>query len=269
MTTITLRWAAAEAAVSTTDYKIYSDEAVSGTFVLVTTRDATNRGDGQYSPYATALTTEIAKDATSITVDTATNFANGDYAFIDNELFLLGGKSGSTFSSCVGGQGETVKSSHLAGASIFKAHESYAATVTFAANRHVIRFRIAQLDATVEAVPEEITAVSPTLPPTSNLCTVYGIVDDAGTPVSGLTVEMIVNQADNYHPSTGEQFIRRTKQKVTDADGYWEFFVARDRDHAGGDLYTITLSPENPIEKWVWGIRTIPDVDSVNVVECV
>ena len=268
MATVTLRWAAAEAAVSTTDYKIYSDEATSGTFVLVTTRDATNRGDGSYAPYATALTSEVAAGATSLTLDTATNFADGDYAFVENELFLLGGKSGSVFSACVGGQGETVKAKHLAGASVFKAHESYAATVSFG-SRKVVRFRIAQLDAGVEAVPEEITALNPTLPPTSNLTTIYGIVDDAGTPVANLPVELIINQADNYHPSTGEQFLRRSRRVTTDADGYWEFVVARDRAHAGGDLYTITISPDDTTEKWVWTVRTVPDVDSVNVVECV
>jgi hypothetical protein len=276
MTDITIRWNAKTGALSTTDYKIYSDVSASGTFVLLTTRDATNRGDGGYGPYTTTLSTAIGAGSPggtlSMTFADATNFANNEFVVIDREFFKLGGKSGSTFATCTPGLGGSLKRAHAAGATVTKAHESYALTGITFGSRHVIRYRISALDSGIESPVSEGLAIYPTpLTPTglytADYAIMYGILDNFGVPKSGVTVQLTINDADNFHPGTGELIYKRTYTTTSDNDGYWEIPVHRDISREGGDLYTLVIDPGGSGEE-SYTIRSIPDIESVHYLEC-
>lgn len=264
MTDVVLRWAGAGDADATTDYKIYSNVAAFNAFPLLITRDATT----PYAPVSTTLVAAIVAGATSLTVASDTNLANGDYVVIEREMFLLGGKSGTVFAASVGGQGGTIKRDHAAGASIYKAHETYTVTGVAFGSRKVVRYRIATLQGSVERVPSEFTAVNPTLPATNNLTTVWGILQDVqGNPQSGIAIQMVINDWDNYQPGTSESLHKDTETYTTDNDGYFEFFLPRDADHVGGDKFVLTLDTDaRPAREF--NINTIPDVDTINYLEC-
>src|SRR5262245_14672024 len=118
---IPLRWVGALDADLNTNYVIESDGAATGSFAQIVSQDATS----PYIPVATTLQGTLAAGATSLTMADGTNFANNDYVVIDREMVKLAGKSGNSFNAVVGGQGNTVKSSHANGAAIYKAHETY------------------------------------------------------------------------------------------------------------------------------------------------
>ena len=258
---ITLYWAGPSDADANTDYRIESDKGTSGTFATVATVDAT-------SPYASYTTTLDMADgltatAVSLTVDDATNFADDDYVVIDRELILLGGKSSETFSTCTRNRGGTMPVAHADAATVANAHETYTDSAVNFGSRHCIRYRVIRVESSGESVAAEFLAVNPTLPPTNNLCRIWGVLDNMSAPVSGVTVSLAIADSDNYHTDTSEVIRKATQTATTDNDGYFELLIPRNISRAGGDNFTLTIDPGNSGE-YARTITTVSDTDSVN-----
>lgn len=260
---VVLRWPGPAHATSSSDYKIYSDVAASGTFVLLTTRDATT----PYVSVSTTLAAEISSvTQTSIEVASATNFADGDYAVIDKELILLDDESGTTYTNVTRGLGGTRATTHANGATMYKAHETYTVSAVEFGSRHVIRYRIAHLLTGVEDVPAEYLAVWPSDPPTNNLATLWDVVTDIqGNVKAGVTVQLRIDQTDDSHAGTPESFYSEIETTTTDADGYFQFYIPRSIEQIGGAGYTLTIDPNGDANtKREKTITTVPNKNWVN-----
>ena len=266
MANVTIRWPAATDADVDTDYKIESDETTSGTFAEVTgsPQNASDRGDGSYTPYSTTLNGAITATDTSLTLTDATNFADGDYILIDKEMILLAGKSGSAFSGVTRGVGGTIPQAHSNGATVYHVHESFSDTPTYAAQRYVIRYRVTRVQGSDVSVAAEATAVNPPLPPTNNLITIWGIVEDIqGNPESGIAATLTISEADDYGQDTGEGILKTTETDSTDNDGFFSFYVRRDVARVGGGTYTLTVNGQS------FTIADLPDQEHINYLEAV
>ncbi len=266
MANVTLRWPAATDADASTDYKIESDVSTSGTFVALAASplNATDRGDGSYTPYQTTLSAALTAAATSLSLTSATNFDDGDYIIVDKEMILLAGKSGSSFSGVTRGVGGTIPQAHDSGAAVYQVHETHADTPTYASGRYVIRYRITRVQGSDTSVAAEATAVNPPLPPTNNLITLWGIVEDIqGNPENNITVQLTINEANDYGQDTGEGILKTTESTTTDADGFFYFYVRRDVAHVGGGVYTLTVNSQ------AFTIADLPDQEHVNYLEAV
>lgn len=266
MATVNLQWAAALDADVNTDYKIESDESTSGTFVELAASplNSTDRGDASYVPYETTLNGAITATDTDLTLTDATNFANGDYIVIDKEMILLAGKSGNAFSGCTRGAGGTIPQAHSNGAAVYAAHESHTDSPTYAASRYVIRYRITRVQSSDESVAAEAIGVNPPLPPTSNLITLWGIVEDIqGNPVENTSAKLALNEADDYGQDTGETILKTAQSSQTDADGFFYFYVRRDVTHIGGGVFTLTINNQD------FTITSLPDQASINYLRAI
>lgn len=266
MANVTLRWPAATDADVDTDYQIESDETTSGTFaeLAASPLDATNRGDGSYTPYQTTLSAALTAGATGLSLTDATDFDNGDYIMVDKEMILLAGKSGSAFSGVARGVGGTIPQAHDSGAAVYQVHEMHDDTPTYASERYVIRYRITRLQGSDTSVAAEATAVNPPLPPTNNLITLWGIVETIqGAPQANVAVQLTINEADDYGQDTGEGILKTTESAQTDADGFFFFYVRRDVAHVGGGVYTLTINSQ------AFTIADLPDQEHVNYLEAV
>ena len=259
---VTLWWRAYGSADANTDYKIYSDKAVSGTMVLLTTANAADRGDGNYYPYTSTLANDIAKGATSIELTGVTGWANGDRAKIDGETFIFDGLSSNTFGSCTPGADHTLSYAHTAGTTVYQMHETYTDSAVDFGSRQAIRYRVVVSLASGDLVAAECVAVNPTPPPTNDFCTVWGILDSTqGGPVEGNQITLQIRDGDNYNPRTAETYETGTITTTTDADGYWELFVPRDVAHLGGDVLTLTINGKSI------SISSVPDQDTICYLE--
>lgn len=284
MATVTLRWAGASDANSSTDYAVYTDGTTPGTMdgSALVTQDAT-------SPYVSITTTlanstTIDSNDTSLTVTSTTSLSNGTYVRDDEECILLGGLSGSTFASCTRGQGGTIADEHEPLSTITKLHESYAATVTWS-TRHVRRFKVYAINGSSTSVAARIVAYNPTNPPDNAHCTVYGVIEDnAGNPVSGVVLTLEPGDGDNYLRPVGFTVANYTKSATTDADGYFEFSIPKtraQRQHGSTSPDTWTLTVTTGGTPQIGGsdidinaeeeitLATIPDKDYANYLECV
>jgi hypothetical protein len=265
MADITLYWAGPSDADANTDYRIEADKSTSGTFATVTTVNAS-------TPYASYTTTLNEPDgltaaAVSITVDDSTNFADDDRVVIDKELILLDGEATATFATSLRGQGGTIPVAHADGATVAKAHETYTeSSVTFG-SRKAIRYRVIRVETEGDSVAAEFLAVNPTMPPTNNLTRVWGAIDDiaGGTsdPASGVTVELTINDSDNFHVDSGELIYKKSQSTTTDADGYFELLIPRNVARSGGDSFTLTIDPDGTGE-YIKTITNVGDVDAIN-----
>jgi hypothetical protein len=266
MTTYTVRWVAATDATIATDYKVYSDKATSGVFVLDGTVNATDRGDGSYTPYATTLGAILNDISTSVTLSDAANFADGDYISVEGEMILLNGKSGSQFNTCTRGVGGSVVVSHANGVAIYKSHESGSVEVITWGTRKVVSVRVARLDSGVESVSTESVIVNPTPPPNNGYTTLYGILRSTqGNPLSGITVTMDIEASGPYFTSSGAVIYYQQATSTTDADGYFQFFVPRDSKTQNDKTISIKVGTGGAMIDWT--VSTIPDVDYINFLE--
>jgi len=265
MADITLYWAGPSDADTNTDYRIEADKTTSGTFATVATVNAS-------TPYASYTTTLNEPDgltaaAISVTVDDATNFANGDRVVSDKELILLGGESDETYAESSRGEGGTIPVAHADGATVALAHETYTDSGVTFGSRKVIRYRVIRVETEGDSVAAEFLAVSPTMPPTNNLTRVWGVIDDiaGGTsdPASGVAVTLTISDSDNYHVDSGELIYKKTQTTTTDADGYFELLIPRSISRAGGDSFVLTIDPGGT-GQYIKTITSIGDVDSVN-----
>lgn len=266
MATYTVRWVAALDATVSTQYKIYSDEAASGTYAEEATVSASDRGDGQYTPYSTTLNGAITATAASLVFTDATNFANGEYVSIENEIIKLGGKSGNTFASCERGIGGSVKVAHDTLTTIYKAHESTSITIATFGSRKIIRVKVTRLDNSLESVASESNIIKPTNPPSNNYTTLYGILRSAqGSPLSAVDVTMTIASSGAYQIGTGDVLYKQTEEAVTDADGYFEFFVPRTAKTDSDKEITLAIGTGSGLI--TWSVESVPDVDSINFIE--
>lgn len=262
--TTTIRWPGPSDADINTDYRIESDEGTPGTFVALATQDATT----PYASVGSTLVAAIAAGDTSFTLAAGTNFSDADYAVVDREMFLLGGKATDDFTDVAGGQGGTTKQAHAAGASIFKAHESYVDTPSWT-GRHCITYRVIRIQGAVESIAAESVAVNPTAPTTNNLTTLWGVLEWFGERQVGKTVTLTITDGDNYLAGTGEQLYKQVKSTTTSAEGYWEITgVPRDIDRIGGDLFTLVID-SGGVGSQTHNLAQIPDRNAVNIWECV
>lgn len=263
--TVTIRWPGPSDADSNTDYRVESDEGTPGTFVtLVANQNATS----PYASVGTTLAEAIEAGATTATFADASNFSDGDYAVFDRELFLLDGKNSNVFEEILGGQGNTTKQAHAASAPVFKAHESYTDDPDWT-GRHVITYRVIRIQGSDESIATEAVAVNPTLPPTTNLTTLWGILEWFGERQSGKTVTLTILDGDNYLAGTTEQLYKKVKSTTTTAEGYWEITgVPRDIERIGGDQFQLVIDSGGEAPQ-THTLRQIPDKPAVNIWECV
>jgi hypothetical protein len=257
-TEVTIRWAAASDATATTDYQILNDAVQAGTFVSVATSDATDRGDGSYTPYTTTLNGNVLANATSLTLTDAGNFAENDYVLVRYEVIKLGPQTDNTFNGCLRAQAGTLSRDHPTGSAVEHMHESYVDTVDFT-TRQVVRYKVVRVENTAESLPFEMLAVRPTLPPDATLCTVYGIVENmAGVPQAGVAVSLALTPDDSLDPSTGELISTTAQTTVTDTEGYFEVFVPRNVARLNAAELTLTIGEVE------WIIASVPDVAYIN-----
>lgn len=258
MTDVVLRWTAADDATVDTEYRIVADAVTPGTYQQVALASATDRGDGSYTPYATTLDGDVLANATTLTLTSATNFAENDYVLVRFEVIKLGTKAGATFSSCLRAQAGTINRDHPTGSAVEHMHEAYTDSVTFTA-RQVVRYKISRVEGADESIPFEALAIKPTLPPDVTLCTVYGIVETmAGTPLPDVAITLAVTPNDSLDPSTGELIATVVQTTTTDADGYFEVFAPRNVARLNADDLTLTIGDVE------WTIASVPDVPYVN-----
>ncbi|HEX5733369.1 MAG TPA: hypothetical protein VF131_11095 [Blastocatellia bacterium] len=254
MPDVTLRWVAASNADASTDYRIEADKVTPGTFATVVTRDATDRGDGSFTASSTTLTGTIPATDTSLTFMSITGFNAGDIVLIDREMIKLGTPANKTFNGCTRGIGGTIPATHADGSIIYKAHETYVDTNVNFGSRKVIRYRIKRVQGSDEAVGVELVMVNPPEPPFTNMCTVWGVLEDIwGTPQSGMPVKLTIDDEDNYGLDTGETVIKNQAETVTDEDGFFSFQVRR-------DVAPFTLS----MDGLVWIVQNLPQEGNVN-----
>lgn len=264
---ITIWWRAYGSATGDTRYNIYNDIAVSGTFVLLneTPLTPTDRGDTEYMPYSTTLAENADRGATSLVLTDGTDFTDGDRVKIDGETFVLGGKSGDTFSSCTPGADNTIMQPHLAGAEVWTMHESYTdEDVTFPTGRRVIRYRVRAVVGNVELVAAEAVAVYPEPPRTNDFCRIWGILDGLdGVPLAGKPVSLTIGDMDNFNPRTMETFHNATIATTTDNDGYWQLHAPRGIARVGVD--TLTLNVDGRLHQ----LNDIPNQDTICYLEII
>lgn len=260
MTNVPLKWVGALDADASTEYVIASDETTPGTFVTITTQPATS----PYAPVSATLNGAITESTASLIMTDATNFSNGNYSSIDREMILLGGKSTNTFATNTRGINPTIREAHSNLATIYKAHESYSASVTFATDRHLIRFRITRKQGTDLSPVTEIFAFNPSAPPTSHHTVLFGVLRDTqGNPKSGKVVTAQLQDDASYDPGLGDLLYVENETDTTDVNGYWEIALMRNVDRNGGnDLYTIVIDSGGSSPK-TYTDRVLPDQAAV------
>ena len=262
---IPLRWVGALDADSNTNYVIESDGSATGSFAQIVSQDATS----PYVPVTGALQGNIAAGATSLTMADATNFANNDYVVIDREMFKLGGKSGNSFNSVVGGQGNTIKSAHSNNTPIHKAHETYTHAGVSFGQRKCIRYHVIREQGSDHSLAQEILAVNPTLPAVNNLSAIWMVIQDAqGNPQVNVPVTMILSTVGNFDPGTAEFFYRDYEPVVTDEDGYFQFFFPRYLVTVESVLATVTIATGQTASK-SYDIVRLPTRNAMHLLELV
>jgi len=264
---VTLRWAASSEATAASTYGIYSDVTTSGTFVLLASQAATDRGDGTYTPYTTTLNGGITDTDIEIVLTDGTNFADSSYIAIGKESILLDGKSTHTFSTCTRGVGSGLPAAHLTAVAVNAMHESYVATSVEFGSRNVVRYRITHTLSAVESIASELLAIVPTVPPNDNLSTCYGVLNDIqGNPLPSIPVRLTISDAGDYYADTGELMHMETESTSTDNDGYFEVYLPRDVAHAGSQTYTLTVA-SGEAGQVIYAITTVADANAFHFLE--
>jgi len=258
MPDVVLRWRAAIDADAATDYKIQADKTTSGTFADVITRDSTT----PFTPVTTTLNEVggIAIDETTVSMTDATNFNNSDFITMGREMIQLGTKTGNNFNGCTRGVGSTLPSTHPNGTSIYKAHETYTDAAVSFGSRSAIRYHIIRIQGTNQSVVSEVLAVSPPIPDTTDMCTVWGIVQDiTGDVQVSLAMTMTIASANDYLVGTSENIKSAVETTTTDNDGFFSFQVPRSASRAQNVVITISGGGK------IWTLNTVPDQNFINV----
>lgn len=275
MADIVLRWAAASDATVNTDYKVYSDYAQSGTYALVVTRNSSLNTAGTYVALTTTLNGTIDNDDTTIVLTSGTNINANDYVAIDGEVIQLGSKVTNTFSNCVRGIGASIPIAHNSGATVTVLHESYTYTlpvITAKTVRYITRLRVTRIQpdvsTSIESPAVDIIAVSPPVPTTSNLITVYGIIEDIqGNPRAGIDTKLEIQATYEWGQDTGETIRRETETYKSDSDGFFFFYVRKPslRQNTSGTRLTIDVGGTY---QTVWDLTLTDSMVAVNYLDC-
>lgn len=274
MASIVIRWAAASDATINTDYKIYSDYVQSGTFALVATQNSTQNA-GAYPPVTSTLSGTITASETTIILASGTNFNTGDYVSIDGEIIQLGTKATSTFTGSTRGVGSSVSIAHNSGAAVTVLHEFYTYTLPSLLSRtprYITRIHVSRIQpdvaGSIESSPVEIISVAPPEPTTSNLITVYGIIEDIqGNPRANINIELELQATYEWSQDTGETIRREVETTKTDSDGFFYFFVRKPslRQHTSGTKLTVDA---NSTYETVWTLTLTDAMTTINYLEC-
>lgn len=206
MTDITLHWRAYGAADANTDYEIWWNGGASAPdFDLLVTRDATDRGDGQYAPRETTLLAGIANVETSLSLASTTGFLAGDRVKIDRETIILGPSIATPINDCVRGADGTIRRQHLADAAVYAMHESYLHAGVDFGSRKALRYQIVTvLSDGTRLTAAEATAVKPSLPPSNDYTVVWGLIDrTTNVPVEDVSVSLVLS-GHVFNPGTAE-----------------------------------------------------------------
>lgn len=274
MASIVIRWAAASDADVNTDYKVYSDYAQSGTFALVVTQNSTLNA-GKYPPVTSTLAGSTSATETTIVLASGTDFNTSDYVSVDGEIIKLGTKSTATFSGSTRGVGSSVAIAHNTGATVTVLHETYTYTLPpllSRTTRYVTRIHVSRIQpnitGSIESSPVEIISVSPPEPTTSNLITVWGIIEDIqGNPRANIDLELELQATYEWGQDTGETVRREVETTKTDSDGFFYFFVRKPslRQHTSGTKLTVDA---NSTYETVWTLTLTDAMTTINYLEC-
>lgn len=243
-------------------YSIQSDEAVSGTFVEIVGQNAT----APYASPTTTLAVGVSATDTTLTLDDDIAFAEGDVVLLAGEPVVLGPTDGSSgFTDCTRGAGPGVADEHSAGATILKLHESYSDDPTWG-SRHVIRYRIVAAG----YAPMEIVIVNPPVPPSSDFCTVWGILEDGNaTPISEIVVFVTYEDSDGvgvlHNQRTGETIDFDQQALTVDDDGFFSFAALTDEVRGDNGNYVLMI-PQGASTR-EWDVLSVPSLTHENYLE--
>lgn len=258
----TIRFAGATDADINTDYRLDGDQATAGTFVTVSTQDATS----PYAPVNTTLNGALSAAATTVILTDGASFSQGDYVMINGEMIVLGTKSTHTFTGCTRGYGGTVPVAHVTLLAVYKAHESFSVTPTWNSGRKVIRYRIIRIQGSDTSIASEVTLFNPASPPDDDHITIYGVLEsEAGAPVASVTVRLTLSVNTAWGQRTGEVQYYTTQSTTSGADGYFAFTARRDALRQDGGAYVLTIDPSGKNQSFT--IDTVPDQDTVNFLD--
>lgn len=256
MPDVVLRWRGALDADSNTDYKIQADKTTPGTFADVITQDAT----APYAPIASMLNGALTSTATTIIVADGTNFNTSDYVTIGREMIQLGTKSTHTFTGSTRGLGSTIPVAHANLDPVYVAHESYTDLAVNFGTRKIIRYHIIRVQGSNQSVVSEVIAVNPPIPSTTDMCVVWGILQDlTGDVQPSVPVTMVITGASDFLTGTAENIQDTEETTTTDADGFFSFEVPRSASRSANTPITITAAGKT------WTLAQVPDQNFVNV----
>lgn len=255
---VTLRWKGHSLAQPGDQYEIQSDVATPNDYLLLATRPAT----APYTPVFTNLVGDIPAYTKTLTMADSSAFVNNDHICIDREAFNINGKSGAAFNNVFGGQYITIPQDHKNGAFIYRMHEVYPIASVDFGTRHVVRYRIIAIISGDRLVAAEAVIALPTPPLTNDKCTMWGILDRwDGTPRGGVNVRMNIEPR-GFAPGLGETLDPDPRTAVSDISGYFQLTAHKDAAKNGA-VCTLT------IDTITYPIKRIPDVDSINYLECI
>ncbi|MCA8947113.1 MAG: hypothetical protein KDB29_12850 [Planctomycetes bacterium] len=270
-----LYWSAPDDTDSDDTFKIYTDYG--GTpgdlSTLLTTENSADRGDGEYSSYATLLDGAITKDDTGFSLTDAGNFADSDRIFFAKKEgpVILAGKSGNAFAGVTRGP---VPVAHADQTAVYKANLSYEHTSVTWGSRYVIRYLIRPVIDTVERVGALVKVFNPPDPPDDSFTTIYGLTERAtfgsgAVILPGEPCRLDVEDTDNYIPLTSTNLVRRPIDVTSDADGFFWFYIPRRSRQEGGDTFLLTLCYGKAVTEGLrqWRISNVPDKDHVHFLE--
>lgn len=269
---VMLRWKAYGLADADTDYRIESDVAGPGDFNDVATIDANEREfeSGIYYPYLGSLVSAIGRDDIRIVfTGMEIELSNNEYIRIDGETIITGkgDLGGELFQNCTRGSDNTIRRPHAQYAAVAHMHETYIDEGVDFGSRHVVRYRIATITAEGETLTTEALAVKPSLPPTDDYCTVWGVMQNSfDQPIVGLPVQLSIVGDDVYNTRTGEVFSPDEIQSVTsDMDGYWEVVAPRSivLSRSTSLVVKLTINGRDIF------LSEVPDVGAINYLECI
>lgn len=274
MADIVIRWAAASDATVNTDYKVYSDYVQSGTFALIVTQNSTLNA-AKYPPVTSTLVGSITASETTIVLASGTDFSTSDYVSIDGEIVKLGTKATATFTGSTRGVGSSVAIAHNTGATVTVLHETYTYTLPPLLSRtprYITRIHVSRIQpdvtGSIESSPVEIISVSPPEPTTSNLITVWGIIEDIqGNPRANIDLELELQATYEWGQDTGETIRREVETTRTDSDGFFYFFVRKPslRQHTSGTKLTVDA---NGTYETIWTLTLTDAMTTVNYLDC-
>jgi hypothetical protein len=260
MADVTVRWAGPSDAGATSTYKIEYTLDNQNWTTLAAAQAAT-------SPYvspSSAVTGDIVRGATSITLTDASSFSTGGYGYLDDAMIQWTGKTDDTLTGVVWHSGYGV---YASGSTVYEAHESATASgVTI--SLHAVLFRITHTNpADLTAPPAYLWYFSPPTAPANCCMVVTAINSDLGMEArAGISVQAQLAQDVSFalvgglHLDSGQS---AAKTQITNAFGLafhacWRT-SAREAVGLVAAPYTFTLDSSS-VNKLTVTVATVPDL---------